>query len=158
LQKKSVKMALVEDISNLAASLLPSIDGYLVDVTIRGERGGSIVEVFVDTDRGITADECAKVNRHISSGIEEQNLIPGRYRLEVSSPGLERPLKLLRQYKKNIGRQVKIISSLGGQPTAAEGTLQAVSETTVTLATKEKQEKSFALDEIQEAYVLPQFK
>jgi ribosome maturation factor RimP len=158
LQKKSLKMALVDDISKIAASILPSIDGYCVDVSIRGERGGSVVEVFVDTDRGVTADECAQVNRYVASEIENQNLIPGRYRLEVSSPGLDRPLKLARQYKKNIGRRVKIVSLSAGSQTASEGILQAVTETTLTLATKEKQEQSFALNEIREAYVLPQFK
>jgi len=151
-------MALVDDISKIAAAVLPSIDGYLVDVSIRGERGGSVVEVFVDTDRGVTADECGKVNRYIAVEIENQNLIPGRYRLEVSSPGLDRPLKLARQYKKNIGRRVKILSVSAGSQTEAEGILHAVNETTLTLTTKEREEQSFVLDEIREAYVLPQFK
>src|SRR5208283_2238307 len=154
--KKSLKMALIENISEMASTILQSIDGYLVDVTVRGERGGSIVEVFVDTDNGVTADECAQINRYVSSEIEKQNLISGRYRLEVSSPGLDRPLKMVRQYKKNIGRQIKIVSSVDDQK--SEGVLQNVNDTTLTLTTKEKLEKSFALNDIREAYVLPQFK
>ncbi len=149
-------MALIEKISEIASTILQSIDGYLVDVIVRGERGGSIVEVFVDTDKGVTADECGQVNRYISSEIEKQNLISGRYRLEVSSPGLDRPLKMVRQYKKNIGRQIKIVSSVDDQK--SEGVLQNVNDTTLTLTTKEKLEKSFALNDIREAYVLPQFK
>lgn len=149
-------MALIEKISEIASTILQSIDGYLVDVIGRGERGGSIVEVFVDTDKGVTADECGQVNRYISSEIEKQNLISGRYRLEVSSPGLDRPLKMVRQYKKNIGRQIKIVSSVDDQK--SEGVLQNVNDTTLTLTTKEKLEKSFALNDIREAYVLPQFK
>ena len=151
-------MALIENISEIATTILQSIDGYLVDVNVHGEKGGSIVEVFVDTDKGVTADECAQVNRYVSSELEKQNLIPGRYRLEVSSPGLDRPLKTIRQYKKNIGRKVKIVSSVDDQKNAVEGIIQNVNDTTLTLTTKEKQEKSFALDDIREAYVLPQFK
>ncbi len=152
-------MALIENISEITSTILQSIDGYLVDVSVRGERGGSIVEVFVDTDKGITADECAHVNRYVSSEIEKQNLISGRYRLEVSSPGLDRPLTMVRQYKKNIGRQVKIVSSVDDQKSAiVEGVLQNVNDTTLTLTTKETQEKSFALNDIREAYVLPRFK
>ena len=155
MSKKSLKMALIEKISEITSTILQSLDGYLVDVIVRGG-GGSVVEVFVDTDKGVAADECAQVNRYVSSEIEKQNLITGRYRLEVSSPGLDRPLKTVRHYKKNIGRQVKIISSVDDQK--SEGVLQNVNDTTVTLTTKEKLEKSFALNDIREAYVLPQFK
>jgi ribosome maturation factor RimP len=152
------KMALIENIFEIAAAGLQDIGGYVVDVSVRGERGSSIVEVFVDTDQGITADQCAQVNRSVSSELERQNLISGRYRLEVSSPGLDRPLKLVRQFRKNIGRRFKIIAPVENQKTATEGILQEASETTLTLITNDKQERSFALNDIQEAYVLPQFK
>ncbi len=151
-------MPLITDISEIASAILQPIDGYLIDVNVRSERGGSIVEVIADTDKGITADECAHVNRYVSSELERQNLITERYRLEVSSPGLDRPLKVFRQYRKNTGRHVRIVSSVDGKTSVTEGVLQGVSETTLTLTTKEKQEKSFALTDIQEAYVLPQFK
>lgn len=152
------KMALIENIFEIAAAGLRDIGGYVVDVSVTGERGSSIVEVFVDTDQGITADQCAQVNRSVSSELERQNLISGRYRLEVSSPGLDRPLKLVRQFRKNIGRRFKIIAPVENQKTATEGILREASETTLTLITNEKQERSFALNDIQEAYVLPQFK
>ncbi len=151
-------MALIENIFEIAAAGLRDIGGYVVDVSVTGERGSSIVEVFVDTDQGITADQCAQVNRSVSSELERQNLISGRYRLEVSSPGLDRPLKLVRQFRKNIGRRFKIIAPVENQKTATEGILREASETTLTLITNEKQERSFALNDIQEAYVLPQFK
>ena len=156
--KRMSKMALIENIFEIAAAGLRDIGGYVVDVSVTGERGSSIVEVFVDTDQGITADQCAQVNRSVSSELERQNLISGRYRLEVSSPGLDRPLKLVRQFRKNIGRRFKIIAPVENQKTATEGILREASETTLTLITNEKQERFFALNDIQEAYVLPQFK
>jgi ribosome maturation factor RimP len=65
---------------------------------------------------------------------------------------------MVRQYKKNIGRQVKIITSFDDQKNTVEGVLENVNDATLTLTTNEKQEKSFALNDIREAYVLPQFK
>ena len=151
-------MTLIEKISEIALSTLQLFDGYVVEVNIRGERGSSIVEVFVDTDKGITADQCARVNRHLSAELDRLNLISGRYRLEVSSPGLDRPLKLGRQFNKNIGRQLKIISSVDNRKTATEGILQTAGESTLTLVTRDGGERIFALNDIQEAYVLPKFK
>ena len=71
-------MALIEDISEIASSILQSIDGYLVDVACAASGEGSIVEVFVDTDKGMTADQCAQVNRHISSELERAKFDPGK--------------------------------------------------------------------------------
>ncbi|MGA7160499.1 MAG: ribosome maturation factor RimP [Bacteroidota bacterium] len=151
-------MTLIENISEIALSKLQPIDGYVVEVNMRGERGSSIVEVYVDTDNGITADQCAQVNRHLATELDRLNLISGRYRLEVSSPGLDRPLKLGRQFIKNIGRQLKIISSDDSGKNATEGILQNANESTLTLVTRDKGERIFALNDIQEAYVLPKFK
>lgn len=156
--EKSAKMTLIENISEIALSKLQPIDGYVVEVNMRGERGSSIVEVYVDTDNGITADQCAQVNRHLATELDRLNLISGRYRLEVSSPGLDRPLKLGRQFIKNIGRQLKIISSDDSGKNATEGILQNANESTLTLVTRDKGERIFALNDIQEAYVLPKFK
>jgi ribosome maturation factor RimP len=68
------------------------------------------VQVFLDGDGGITIDKCVQFNRALYKGIEESNIFPGGdFSLEVSSPGLDEPLKLFRQYKKNIGRNIEIL-------------------------------------------------
>ena len=67
------------------------------------------IKLFLDGDGGITIDKCVKVNRALYKKIEEAGLFrDGDFSLEVSSPGLEEPLKLTRQYRKNIGRLVEI--------------------------------------------------
>ena len=151
-------MALVEDISGMVEASLVAINGFLVDVNIRGEKGSSVIEIFVDTDKGITADECAQVSRSIASELDRRNMIAGRYRLEVSSPGLDRPMKSVRQLRKNVGRQVSITSAAAGGNGPVEGTLQEVTDAAVTVVTKEKREQTFAVNEIREARVLPQFR
>jgi len=85
---------------------------FLVDVLLRNVNGTDYLEIYVDTDSGVTVDACAKLSRKLSEEIEVmpelQDLLPNRLRLDVSSPGLSRPLKLERQYRKNIGRLLRV--------------------------------------------------
>jgi ribosome maturation factor RimP len=69
---------------------------------------GNKLEVFIDADSGITFEKCQKVSRYLEAAIDEAGWLGDDYTLEVSSPGLDRPLKLWRQYKKNAGRKVTI--------------------------------------------------
>jgi ribosome maturation factor RimP len=66
------------------------------------------LEVFIDSDTDVTFEKCSKISRYLESHIEENKWLGENYTLEVSSPGVGRPLKFLRQYKKNIGRNVEI--------------------------------------------------
>ncbi len=68
------------------------------------------VKVFLDGDKGISIEKCVQCNRALYRKIEEEHVFPlDDFSLEVSSPGLDQPLKLLRQYKKNIGRLVEVL-------------------------------------------------
>ena len=79
---------------------------FLVDIKIKPTNN---VKVYLDGDSGITIEKCVQVNRSLYKKIEEAGIFPaGDFSLEVSSPGLDEPLKLVRQYKKNIGRKVEI--------------------------------------------------
>lgn len=155
---ESMNSEQIGKISEAAESALRPFGGYVVDIAVRGERGSSIVQVFVDTDQGVTADQCALVSRHLSSELDRLNLIMGRYTIEVSSPGLDRPLKLARQFKKNIGRHLKLVSRVETGTTTAFGILQDVSASSLTLLTQNEGALSFSLDDIEEAFVIPQLK
>ncbi len=78
---------------------------FLIEVKITP---ANKVTVLLDGDNGVTIDDCTKVNKALYKFIEENNLFGGNFSLEVSSAGVDKPLKLLRQYKKNIGRKVKV--------------------------------------------------
>ncbi|MEP7252526.1 MAG: ribosome maturation factor [Ginsengibacter sp.] len=80
---------------------------FKVGVTVNP---GNNIIVLLDSDDGITIDKCTKVNRELYKCIEEKELFPGgNFSLEVSSPGVDEPLKLQRQYLKNIGRTVQVL-------------------------------------------------
>jgi ribosome maturation factor RimP len=100
-------MDLQQKIEEIAKPFLNTIDAFIVDINIHGEQR-KVLQLFVDTDSGITISQCTELNRKIGEALELQNIIPNSYILEVSSPDLTRPLKLLRQYCKNIGRQFRV--------------------------------------------------
>lgn len=80
-------------------------DLFIVDIVYKPHK----LEVFLDSDTRLDLDLCAQISRWLGNKIEEQNLIEESYHLEVSSAGLDKPLKLHRQYLKNIGREVKVV-------------------------------------------------
>lgn len=96
-------------IRELAAQVAEGLGLELVEVTSFGERRPRIC-VFVDGPGGVTIDHCATVSRGISAALEEELelLFEGPFRLEVSSPGLDRPFKDLADFRRNTGRRVEV--------------------------------------------------
>ncbi len=84
----------------------PSI--FVVDIKFSGNNPQKKVAIVLDGDDGVSIDKCAEISRKLGGILEEVDLIDSKYTLEVSSPGLDQPLKLNRQYKKNIGRNLKV--------------------------------------------------
>lgn len=82
-------------------------DIFVVDIAISATNK---ITVLIDGDNGITIEKCAAANRALYKFIEGENLFNGQnFSMEVSSPGIDRPLKLNRQYKKNIGRTIEVV-------------------------------------------------
>ncbi len=106
--------------------LLTELPGYfLVEISVKPTNN---IKVFVDADQGAAIDQLSRINRALYKWIEE-NLFPnGDFSIEVSSPGLDEPLKLDRQYLKNIGRMMEIVLKNGLKK---EGKLISVSENEV---------------------------
>jgi ribosome maturation factor RimP len=76
----------------------------LVDFLFRGFNNSIVIEIYIDGEKSVSVEDCAKISREINDLIEAENLIDSAYRLEVSSPGVDRPLKFLQQYLKHINR------------------------------------------------------
>lgn len=87
---------------------------------------GNVISVLLDADDGITIEKCTIVNKALYKFIEESDFFAdGNFSLEVSSPGVGKPLKLIRQYQKNIGRKVGVLMN---DDTTIEGILKEVNE------------------------------
>lgn len=81
---------------------------FLLDVSVSAGSGNSKVLITIDGDNGVSIEQCAKLSRSISQNLEDDNSINSPYVLEVTSPGVDQPLQLHRQYLKNIGRNIKV--------------------------------------------------
>jgi ribosome maturation factor RimP len=133
---------------------------FLVDVKMHSN--GKLI-VLVDGDNGIGIADCAAISRHVGFHLEEENVIEEAYNLEVSSPGIDTPLVLKRQYAKNIGRSVSIKM---GDGTKKEGELLTAGDDFIIIAETIKQkgkkaetvESTIPTDKITETKVLISFK
>lgn len=91
------------------------LDCFLVAIEVKPNNR---IEVYMDRDSGITFETCQRISRYLEAAIEEQNLLGPQYVLDVSSPGIGRPLMFYRQYPRNIGRILELTVD-----DAASGTL-----------------------------------
>lgn len=154
-------MDLVAEIRQLVEQNL-SEDKFLVDVVIAGKKTPKRVLVFIDGDNGVTIEDCADLSRILSKEFDERNYFGDEnYLLEVSTPGLDHPLKLKRQYYKNAGRTLKVVTKDATQ----QGKLQVVTDDKIVLVQekgngkkKEIREIEIPFSEIDKAFVLVSFK
>lgn len=106
-------MELQQQLEELVNGRLSGSDCFLVDVQIAGAKTNPKVIVLLDGDRGVSIDTCAEISRWLGKQIEDKDIIPSAYTLEVSSPGISQPLRLFRQYPQHIGRKLKVVLNDG---------------------------------------------
>ena len=98
-----------EDLNALLAPLIADLGLELVGIEFSPGRGGSLLRVYVDApQRPVTIDDCERASREISAALDVNDPVAGRYTLEVSSPGLDRPLFTPAQFERFVGEAVKI--------------------------------------------------
>ncbi len=127
---------ILEKLSVLLSPILEHHGAFLVDVSSRPERGGKLIQAYVDTDKGITIEECAIISRHLAQELDRGNVVQGSYRLEVSSPGIDKPLRMVRQYRKNVGRRFKVIHQSAETRKTLVGKLRSVEDEKLTFETE----------------------
>ncbi len=119
-------MTTEEKIEELLENHFKDTEYFLVDVVSKANR----FEVYIDGDTNIQIDKCVEVSRFLEEALESGGYVRDNYLLEVSSPGMTNPIKVMRQYKKYIGRQLDILLKDG---TRKEGLLKEVNDEEVTL-------------------------
>ena len=145
-------------IEQIKKNLLPILDSQqieLVDIELIGKEGNQVLRIYIDQRNGITLDQCKTVSREMSDILDMLDLIQGRYRLEVSSPGIDRPLKNEKDFKRNINRKVKIeYFTNENEKELIIGIIQAVDINSVTVHDDQKN-ISILLENIKSAKILP---
>ncbi|MBK7229671.1 MAG: hypothetical protein IPH97_12605 [Ignavibacteriales bacterium] len=98
-----------ENIIRISSEIAEKLGYFVIEILYRGDNRKRIIEIYIDAEKNINADDLAEISREINSAMEEQDLLKDSYRLEVSSPGVDRPLKFLKQYPKHINRNFEIV-------------------------------------------------
>jgi len=118
----------------------------------RGGRGRSIVKIFIDKKEGVTIDDCERLSRQVEAEMDVEDIIPGSYILEVSSPGLDRPFRRLEDYRKNIGRLVEVSTYVPiNKGRFFVGRIKKVGEDAITLTLENGEEFTIPVSRIAKA-------
>jgi len=142
----------IESLKGLLKSAIESHGAFLVEVSLKGDQQRPILEVFCETESGISIDKCAEISRSILPLIESSGAIGDNFRLEVSSPGIGAPLKDKRQFKRNLGKLMSLKYQDGLEMKQMEGDMIGVTEEKVMIET-EKGPVEIGFDAIDEAVV-----
>jgi len=155
-------MALHRDDINerIASILLPIVESMqieLVEIEFKRTGKNAILRIFVDREGGITLDDCCNVSSQLSADLDVEDVIPCEYPLEVSSPGLDRPLKTPADYQRFQGRLIKVrtyepfADDSGNRRKTFLGKLEGLRDNTVVMKLTEGQTASIPLDKVAKA-------
>lgn len=128
-----------DKVETLAKPIVEDMDLELVEVAYVKEGPDWFLRVYIDSAEGIGIDQCARASESLSEALDAANVISDAYYLEVSSPGVERPLKTAEHFKASIGKQVKLTTYAPIESHKSfEGELSAFDGEAITLKVKQK--------------------
>ncbi|HCX03028.1 MAG TPA: ribosome maturation factor RimP [Clostridiales bacterium] len=148
------KRDIIRRTEEILNEILVDEDIFLVEVDYTKENNIYYLKVYLDTEDGITIDQCSDVSRVLSNKLDELDYIEDSYFLEVSSPGLDRPFKTYEDFKRNINEliEVNLYAKKNGEKLYT-GKLINIEDDSITIKieNKEKKEIKFKIDEIAKA-------
>ena len=147
----------VEQVRSVALPILDSMGIELVDLEFRKEGSGMVLRLFIDKLGGILLDDCSAVSRELSELLDVEEIVPGNYSLEVSSPGLNRPLTKPADYARYAGKLVKVrtyemfADDAGNRRKTFLGQLVELKDGIIHIRLKEGQSAAIPLDKVAKA-------
>jgi ribosome maturation factor RimP len=126
----------IDRLKGLLSPVIGNHGAFLVDLSLKGDARRELLEVFCETEKGITIDQCAEISGEILPLIDSSRVLGETFRLEVSSPGVGAPLKDKRQYRANIGRLMVVKYRDGTDVKQTEGDLAELTDDKIILKTE----------------------
>lgn len=151
------KVDAAERITQIAGEILAPLGMNLVDLEYKREGRDMVARLFIEKEGGITLDDCSAVSRELSDILDVEDFMPERYTLEVSSPGVCRPLKKLADYQRFVGSLVKVktfdtlTDDAGNKRKTFLGTLTGVDNGAISIHLKEGQNATIPLEKVAKA-------
>jgi ribosome maturation factor RimP len=145
-------------LQELLEPLVESLGYELVLLESSAHKGSGLVRLFIDAPGGVTLDDCERVSREVEGLLDVEDPIPQNYRLEVSSPGLDRPLVKPAHYERFAGERAKVqlLAPVGGRR-KFEGVLRGLHGDNVVLETADAGTVELALAGIERARLVPDY-
>lgn len=131
-------LTLPEGIRSILETLCTASEATLIDVVLRGTKERMMLELFIDTPKGVSLELCETINRALLKESETNSFLNDVRSIEVSSPGTDRPLLYSWQYPRNIGRTLEIEYTSDGENIKGKFTLLSANETKISLKPKGK--------------------
>lgn len=144
---------------DLTNRLLADSDRYVVDIEVKGTPASPMIWIYIDSENGgVGIDEFAKLSREILFHLESVPGVPEQFTLNVSSPGLDRPLSDIRQFRANIGRMASVKWRAEGATHTLKGRLSAVEDGRFQVTDEKGQPHWFDRDGSHDVKIIPVFK
>jgi ribosome maturation factor RimP len=133
---QETKSRLASQVRALTEEVIAGTPYFIVDVEVRGHKGTRVVEIFIESDTDLNHDDLARISNEVGFMLDVEDAFDDSYTLEVSSPGIKRPLTMPRQFKKNVGRVLRVkYESEKGSSENIMGELLDADDETITLET-----------------------
>jgi len=129
----TTQQRIADQVQSLTEEVITGTSYFLVDVEVRGHKGTRVVEVYVDSKEEFGHDDLAVISKEIGFLLDVEDVVDDSYKLEVSSPGIKRPLTMPEQYQKNVGRTLRVRYQSNGNEEIVVGDLTRADEEEVEL-------------------------
>lgn len=144
-------------INELTNKSIHGSDCYLIESEVQGNPNNPTVWIYLESEKGgVSLDICTKVSKRLSVLLVAHGVFEGKFRLNVSSPGLDKPLKDKRQYVTNKGRKAQVKYRIGDEIKSVKGTLDSVDEDVIVVGSGKEQHK-ITFTDVVETKILPVF-
>lgn len=145
-------------VTELVESVVSPLGYELVGVEYIPQGKNSILRVFIDSENGVVLEDCERVSRQLSSVLDVEDPIKGQYLLEVSSPGLDRPMFKLEDYQRFSGQVVKMrLHDMQDGRRKMKGRIEQVVDDRITLSLDDGEQVTVCFDDIDKANLVPEF-
>jgi ribosome maturation factor RimP len=147
---------IVELLTSLVKPIVEDLQLELVEVQYRQEQHGWVIRIIIYAEGGITIEHCQGVSREVSYLLDVEDFITRKYHLEVTSPGLDRPLTTPRDFERNIDKKVTVTLVEGTEVLTITATIKKVDDEDITVTT-DNEEITFHYSEVKKAKLVIDF-